>query len=615
MVKMKFLFNLFLFVIISSTSVFAQYEDDKIVAEIGPIKITVSEFKKRYEMVPQIGRHMKGREERLKAETLYSIIAEKLWALESENLGFDSTEIMQLSFQSIKDMNLRDALYRKEIMNKVVISPETLAEAKRKALYYLNTKFIHSMDETEINNISAKIKNGASFDSIMVKRPEYDLQKTVFYQIHFGQMAELAEDTLFNLKLYEVSNPIKSPEGFYIFKLYSIENEIIENERQANNMIKNVNRVVEARANDNVYQKYYKSFFPGRKVETDGELFWSLSNKLIEKLKLRGELDKVKPGESIFLDSEDFMSIKNEFGNDSLALPFIHLQNNPISLKQFLYSFAFEGFYSSFTDPNKIRAQLNSRVKRFIELEFLKEEAKQKGLENLPEVKEDIQMWRDNYLATLYKKTLFDSSKVSDDEIKDYYANSKSLGSPQTLINIIEISSNNLDVIVTIFNEIDKGADFKELALTNSSENNINPESGLVPASSKGEIGQIAKNLSVGEVYGPIEIDNKYIVFKLIDKKEEKINLPADFNEIKSELKKELKGKKLSTKMIDNTVKLANKFGVKVNEKLLYNLPVINYNMMVYRYMGFGGRLLAVPLTPTFIEWVEKWQKSKQDLP
>jgi hypothetical protein len=37
--------------------------------------------------------------------------------------------------------------------------------------------------------------------------------------------------------------------------------------------------------------------------------------------------------------------------------------------------------------------------------------------------------------------------------------------------------------------------------------------------------------------------------------------------------------------------------------------------MVVYRYMGFGGRILAVPMTTPFIEWVEKWQKSKDSLP
>ena len=612
---MKFLLKMFLIAFITFSSFFAQQEEDKIIAEIGPIKITVGEFKKRYEMIPQIGRHIKGRENHLKAEILYSIIAEKLWALESENLGFDSTDVMKLSFQNIKDMNLRDALYRKVILDKVEILPETISEAKRRALYYLNTKFIHSMDENEINKISTKIKNGTSFDSILVNRPEYSLQTDNFYQVHFGQMSELAENILFNLKLYEVSNPIKSPEGFYIFKLYSIENEIIENEKQANNMIQKVNRVVEERENENLYQKFYKSFFPGRKVKTDGELFWSLSNKLIKIIEERRKLDDKKPNETVYLASEDFMKMKNDFSKDTLDLPFIFLENKSISLKQFLYAFAFEGFYSNFTEPNKIRAQLNSRVKRFIEQEFLTKEAKEEGLQNLPEVKEDIKMWRDNYLATLYKQTLFDSSKVSEEEIKEYYTKSKSLGSAQTLINIIQISSKNLDDFVKIFDLLDNGSDFRELALANLKDKNINPESGLVTTTSLGEIGQIANDLSVGDIYGPIEIENKYVVFKLIDKKEENIKLPKEFDEIKGELKKELKGKKISNKMIENTVKIANKYGVTVNEKLLFNLPVTNYNMMVYRYMGFGGRLLAVPLTPTFIEWVEKWQKSQQDLP
>ena len=612
---MKFLLKIFLFVFVTFSSLFAQQEEDKIIAEIGPIKITVGEFKKRYEMIPQIGRHIKGRENHLKAEILYSIIAEKLWALESENLGFDSTDVMKLSFQNIKDMNLRDALYRKVILDKVEILHETISEAKRRALYYINTKFIHSMDENEINQISNEIKNGTSFDSILVKRQEYSLQTNNFYQVHFGQMSEIAENILFNLKLYEVSNPIKSPEGFYIFKLYSIENEIIKNEKQANNMIQKVNRVVEERANENLYQKFYKSFFPGRKVKTDGELFWSLSNKLIKTLEKRRILEDKKPNETVYLASEDFMQMKNDFGKDTLDLPFIFLENKSISLKQFLYAFAFEGFYSNFTEPNKIRAQLNSRVKRFIEQEFLTKEAQEEGLQNLPEVKEDIKMWRDNYLATLYKQTLFDSSRVSEEEIKEYYIKSKSLGSVQTLINIIEISSKNLDDIVNTFDALDNGSDFRELAYANLKNKNIKPESGLVTTTSMGEIGQIAKNLSVGDIYGPIEIEDKYVIFKLIDKQEDSIKLPKEFNEIKAELKKELKGQKISNKMIENTVKLANKYGVTVNEKLLFNLPTTNYNMMVYRYMGFGGRLLAVPLTPTFIEWVEKWQKSQQDLP
>lgn len=610
---MKSLLYLFISITILSTSVIAQTNSDKILAEVGPIKITVGEFTKRYEMVPHVGRHIKGREERLKAETIYSIIAEKLWALEAENLGFDSTDVMNFSFQVVKDMNLRDALYRKDILNKVTISQKTLSEAKRRSLIYLNTKFIHSTDESEIYSLSNKIRQGASFDSLLVTRDEYNIQKDNFYAVHFGQMTEQAEDSIYNLKLYEVTNPIKSPDGFYIFKLYSVENEIIENEKQAKNMEKNIKRVVEARANESEYQKFYKSFFPGKKVTSNGELFWSFSNKIINQLNKRRVLDSVKTGETVHLSSEDFIHIKNKFTPDSLSMPFINLDKEPISLKQFLYAFAFEGFYTNSRNPNKIRAQLNSRVKLFIEQEFLTRKAKFEELQNLPEVKEDIEMWRDNYLSTLYKQTLFDSSRVSDKDVADYYLKSKGQQKAQSLVNIIKINSDNLDKIQDIFKKLDKGIEFREIAKEFSDTSNVS--SGLVSYTSLGEVGRIAKGLNIGEVYGPIENESGFTVFKLIDKSEILEELPKEFNDVKNHLKRELKAKKISSKMINNTVNLANKYGVSVNEKILYNIPVTNYNMMVYRYMGFGGRLLAVPLTPTFIEWVEKWQKSKQDLP
>jgi parvulin-like peptidyl-prolyl isomerase len=471
------------------------------------------------------------------------------------------------------------------------------------------------LDEHEINDISKRIINGESFDSILVKRPEYEFQKGDYYKVHFGEMAEEAEDVLYALKLNEVSTPVNSKEGWYILKLYSVENELITNAKEARNVEQNAKTVTETRVNEKYYQKYYRSFFPGKKVETDGILFWSFVDKVTEALNYRRKIEKTKSGESVYLTPEDFTKIKEEFGSDSLALPFVQLDNSTISFQQFIHTFAYEGFYASTTNKEQISAQLNSRVKRFIEHELLAREADRQGLENLPEVKSEIEMWRGNYMSILYKQTLFDSSSVTDAEVQDYFAESKSLKKNQTLINIIEIFSDNLEVMESILSDLGEGSDFLKVAAKYSKSKNKKLESGFVTPSSKGEIGRIAKSLAVGEVYGPIKKDNGYVIFQLIDKKEEKIKLPKEYDEIKHQLKKELKAKKISEKMITNTVKLANKYGVKVDEKLLYNMPVKNYNMMVYRYVGFGGRMLAVPLTPNFIEWVEKWQKSKQDLP
>lgn len=611
---MKLILNLFVFtLLIAFSSIYPQYADDKIIAEIGSIKITVGEFKLRYEMTPHIGKQYKGREERLKAETLYSIIAEKLWALKADELGFDSTDIMQLTFKNVEDMTLRDALYNKKITSKIVINLQTIAEAKRRAYHYLNTRLIYSTDENEIKVLYQKIKDGESFDSLLAQRDEYQIQKEKFYQVHFGDMAEAAENVLYNLKTNEISNPIKSENGFYIFKLYSIKNEIVKDEKTATKKGQDVRRITEARANENAYQKYYKSFFPGRKVTTNGELFWSLANKVIRIIEDKREIKTTKRRESIRLTSRDFAKIKKDFGKDSLAIPFINFADYSRPLKKFISSFEFEGFYTNEVNSDQIRAQLNSRVKHFIELEFLAQESKREGLKELPEVKHDIQMWRDNYLATLYKKTLLDSSNVTDKEVQEYFTKQTSTKRSQTLINIIKISSDNLEVIENIFTDLANENNFIKVAKKYSNKGVV--PSGLVTASSQGEIGEIAKQLNVGEIYGPIKFKGSYAIFKLLDKKETTVKLSKEFDEIKHELKKEMKWKRISSKMVKNTVKLANKYGVKVNEQLLFNLPVKNYNMIVYKYMGFGGRLLAVPLTPIFIEWVEKWQKSQQDLP
>ncbi len=602
------------FLLILTSHIIAQ-EKDEIIAEVGSIKITAEEFKKRYEFVPHIGRHIKGREERLKAETIYSIIAEKLWALEAEELGYDSSAVMKYTFQSVEDLHLRDALYRKEIKSKLSKDPEKYIEAKKRALVYLNTRFIFAPDQIEIVRVYSKLQNGDSFDSLLSLRGEAAVQKEAPYQIHFGQMSEYAEDSVYSLKIGEFSSPLKSPDGWYIFKLISVEPEIIENDKHVKNMEKRVRQIVEAREEENVYQNYYKSFFPGRKVEANGEIFWSFSDKIIQALAERRIKAEVKDGKSVHLETEDFYKIKNQFGSDSLNMIFIQFEEDPITLGKFLYFFAFEGFFSSSNDPDIIRSQLNGRVRRYIELELLTREANKKGMKDDQEVSNDIKIWKDYYLGTLYKQTLFNSSNVSEEEVYNYYNEKKDSENLATQVKIIEIRTKNLDELELIFNEIDQGIEFEEIKSKFNSYKSENDEIEYFPITSRGEVGRIAGTLEIGEVYGPIEIENEYIVFKLIDKMESKETIPDSFEDIKDEFKKQLKSERVSEKMIGNTVKLANKYGVKVNEKLLYNMNVINYNMVVYRYMGFGGKLLAVPLTPTFIQWVEQWQRSQSELP
>ena len=72
---------LYLFFFAQLTFLYAQ---DEYVATAGNIKITKQEFLERYELSPVIGKENIRNETGAKYSLLYSIIAEKLWALEAE---------------------------------------------------------------------------------------------------------------------------------------------------------------------------------------------------------------------------------------------------------------------------------------------------------------------------------------------------------------------------------------------------------------------------------------------------------------------------------------------------------------------------------------------------
>lgn len=597
-----------------SITLFAQKENEEVLAIVGNKKITLREFRERYELTPQIGRHNKNREDYLKEELLYSMIAEKLWAQESEKLNLDTTEIMKYTFAALQKMYWRDALYSEEVKSKTVINQDDYKVARYRSAWNLGTRYLYSESKQGIDSLYQILQNGFPFDSLLITRPEYSLQNEP-YVVSFGRMEKFVEDTLYNLKVGEYSVPLKSPEGWYIFKVESIQLNLITDEKQAKALEKNIRQVVEARATNKSFKEFYDKFFAQMNVLADGEIFWSFSNSVIKTLIERKNKANIKDGENVALTDEDFNSILHSIPADTLNMIFIKFEKEPVSLKEFLHEFFFEGFYTNNLDQNVIRAKLNSRVRMFIEKELLAREAYRRNLNNVDEVRHFIDMWRDNYLSTLFRNSLMKDVKVSDDEVIEKYNNQNNVSNLTMQVNIIELLTDSLEVVEDVLNRISAGEDFKLLAAKHTKRTwtkKTGGEFGFFPVNAYGEIGRIASEMEIGETYGPLKTDDGYSLFKLIAKKEAAIENPKPFDEVKSELKKQLKIEKVSQRMIDKTVELANKYGVKVDDNMLKSVKPSNFSMVVYRYMGFGGRILAVPYSAPFVQWVQKWKQENK---
>ena len=588
-----------------------QSDEQKIVAKIGSEIITESEFIERYELTPQLSAGMIGGEESLKREVLYSIIAEKLWALEAESMGLDNSEQIKSTYKAIEKMYVRDALYRQEILSKVKLSDEYLIEAFRRNSLSLDLNYIFSEDETEINNIFKQLGEGVEFYSIFLKRPESTLQETP-YVVSYGQMDKNVEDILYNLKLGEFTRPIKAPNGWYIFRLLSTEQKVIENVQQAEEQQKFVLKVAEKTLTDSIYKDFYSKFFKDATAETNKELFLQLSDLVIDALNNRSEKEITPPGENIYLMPQDLYKIENDLGSELLNAEFIKLNGLPVTIDDFLQELSIEKFYVDSLDNNHIKGRLNFAVKLFIEHELLSREGYKRGLQNLPEVQRYLKIWRAYYLTETLRKEISKSIIITDEEAYEYFLNKNRDTSSVLEVKIIEVLTEDLDVIRDVLDELNNGKDLRELAIKytiREEAKNNNGELGFFSVDKYGEIGKKAALMQVGDMYGPFKVPEGYSLFKLIDRREEIKMLAEDFATEKENIKIELRHKKYSDALINKTVELANKYNVQLNDEALSSIKVLNTATVVYRYFGFGGRLLAVPMTVPNYLWVQPWQE------
>lgn len=581
---------------------------DKSVANVGREKISSGEYKMRYELMPHISKNQ-DLADSLKNEFLYSLIAEKLWAMEASEKGYDTSSVIKYSMNSLEKLYVRDALYKEEIDKKVKITPEEIIKGVFRSKTRLALNIISSGDSSEIFKLYSALKKGASFDSLLQLRPDdYQMQKTPIV-VKFGEVGEeFIEDTLYNLKPEAFSSPLKTAKGWFIFRLKNRESVIFDNKKNSE-ISKEAKEVIRHRKALKLESAYLKKLLPSAKVEAVNGLFWRIVDKSTPVLAAKKALPENSKGK-VYLDESDVSEMLKQFGSDSLNMTFIKINKNNVTLRDFLYSFVTDGF--AIEDPvyDNVASDIKTYLDTYIKNEVLSEQAYKEGLQNMPDVKREMKWWKENYTAHILRNQFLDSAKVSDEEVKEYYRKINSGSRQVTEVNIIEILTSRLEDIEEIMNALQKGKDFRELAKIynrRQTTNGKDGESGFFPVTMYGEIGKIAERMKIGDVYGPLKRTDGYSIFKLIDKKEKSDSLSKSFDDLKAQLKDDLFNQKLDNSFNKYTAKLAAKYGVKVNKEVLNSINVGKINMFTSRIMGFGGRIAAIPYTAPFYQWTKEW--------
>jgi len=592
--------------------------DDEVIAKIGNIQVTRKEFVQRYEMMPQLDKQMKGITPQLKEEFLYGIIFEKLFAQAALEQKLDTVEITSYSLHEFEKMFLRDALYNKEVSDKAKGKAQLLLSQYLSNATKVFARVLYSRDEKEIMNYSNLLSKGLPFDSLLVELPEQS-KDTITFEIGMGD--ENLERQIFSLPENASTTPIHfwepsfGEDGWYIYHIIKRYEPILEKSQGWESEYQQIKKVARQRAEREFFLRYMKKIFLNKKVEAKASLLKLTGEKIFSLLQTKeiSEKEKKEKKDKLYLSSDDFYALEHTLLADSITKVFIKLEKKEIPLKNFIRFLNFENPGFSSSEIKHVLSILNAKTKEFIEREVLAEEGYKQKLEQTKEVKESLGMWRDFLLHQAIESAFLDSAKVSDDEVAAYYAKRQAKKESATLVNIVEILTNNLETVDTLLQKLKEGVDIKILAKQYSQREitkNNGGEFGFFPTTSFGEIGRIAGSLNIGETYGPLKVPEGFSIFKLIDKKKPEFLADGEFAVVKEKLKRDLAFNKLRNSIIKYSVDLARKYGITINENILKDTPVTNLNSVVYRYIGFGGKITAVPMMTPFTGWVEPWKKN-----
>jgi hypothetical protein len=393
-------------------------EEMDIIATVGASEITIEEFRDRYEFMPHLN-YSNYNQDTVKKEFLYSLIAEKLWALEGAQKRIDTLESVKYSLESLRRLLIKDELYKTVVEPKIQISSEEMNVGLQRVTLELYVKIISTKDSSEIFNISDQLIKGADFDSVLSTRRENNLQQTPVRIVYGSLEDENVEDLLFRMRPGSISLPFKSGDGWFIFKLLS-ENQnpgINLSSEHARNMVK---KTLQDRKVQQVGGAYLDSLIGGKSIEADKKIFLKIFDAMY------GVISKEYPtnlNDSIFyltLSEKNILHTIHSMSSSDLNTPFIKFENGFASAKDFLYYLYYQKTELENVSKEYIKNILSAAVKQYIEDEMLVREGIKRGLANNWDVTNGLSKWKDHYLAQLMMESFYDSAKISEDAFINY---------------------------------------------------------------------------------------------------------------------------------------------------------------------------------------------------
>ena len=606
---MKFLNIIFILSLLTSITILRAQSD--VIAKIGTNEITEEELRIRYELSPRILSNDLDSVDSLKLKFLYSLIAEKLLAFNAIDKGLANSKEFKFYYTPIEKIFVRDEVFKVEIKDKVKISNQDISEGINKYLKILRVKTLASYDSSRISNLYNEVLITGSIDSLSITKSDSSIQISEL-EIKFGDLDnEIIEDQLYNLKINEVTRPIKNKGSWFIFELTGSKPNVLEISPEK--FQDEVEKIISNRRIRNLYDEFYRKLFKGFTFKANENIFMEISNVfyevIISHLKSLPQRDNFQ---KYYLTEQDLLNVKEKLGSEFLERELFNTPDNSVTVYAFLSDLTIVDVIFNEITRASVNKVLSNELKRFVQQEYIYQYGVKTGVQFSNEVKFQLELWKDNLLSQMTRNSYNSQINVTDGEIEQYYNDTFSDTSEVAQINLQMLTTSDLSQVKSLLNLIEDGNSFEQIASDFISTKNVTLEniSEFGKLKEFGEAMDIIAELDSGEIYGPVKTPDGYSLVKVVEKSTIPDSIKKEIENRKEDIYQRLFYQKLNELLEDRTIELANKYGVSINQNFINTELYSDINIFAHRYMGFGGRIAAVPYTTPFFKWYYRWKQN-----
>ncbi len=391
-------------------------EKEEMVARVGSKIIFSEELQNRADFTPEY--RYRGPESGRAAYLLELIINEKLAALAAESLKLDTTATIRNLTTFIEEMALARELYRKKIQSRVRIPKKQIDLAVQQQAQTRVIAYLAFRDEAMAKQYRQRLAEGLSFADAM--REIYGLAVDTSgnrREIRWGYNDQAIEEAVFALQRGEVSEIVSVAGAYMVMVLEDIKIDPIVTHSELARRKSYAHRVLRARQEAQWSDDYIRQLAKDKRLQFNKPLIKLLADYLAEKTIMdTGEKEfpqlKFRPlADAIYRDANDYLY-------NHLQVPMVTFTGGSLSLEEILRRWRAYNFPVDLRSRQACASSIVRSIGLMVRDELLAREARRMGLGNSPRVQNEIRMWKDYYLCTLWFHHQKEMASQADKSIK-----------------------------------------------------------------------------------------------------------------------------------------------------------------------------------------------------